>query len=213
MFIKFVTILIRFYLLAFWLWVPRPGIEQAPLALEDEVFITERPGKSPGIYFWGIFFCCLSKQTLWCKIPQLCAFPGNPAHFFCCPHVLSAWMKRLTSLLFVLFLNNFFPVLAAYNILKSFLVEKEKEKNFHFAGISAYNRVSLISRYFTTGKFFIYLILLCSHFSNFSLRSINELCLHAPSSILLKYNLFHTLTFSPGSEVDKPRPIFKWLGS
>lgn len=117
---------------------------------------------SPQEFIFEVYFSVASlNRRSGVKFLSCVLSPGNPAHFFCCPHVLSAWMKRLTSLLFVLFLNNFFPVLAAYNILKSFLVEKEKEKNFHFAGISAYNRVSLISRYFTTGKFFIYLILLC----------------------------------------------------
>ena len=115
-FIKYVTILIQFYLLAFWLWVPRPGIKQAPLALEDEFLITEGPGKSPGVHFWCIFFCCLSKQTLWYNIPQLHAFSRKPSTFLLSSHAQCTDEKVDFSVICSFFLNNFFPVLAAYNI-------------------------------------------------------------------------------------------------
>ena len=52
-FIEFVTILLLFYVLVFWLRVacgilaPWPGIEPVPPALEGEVLTTGPPGKSP----------------------------------------------------------------------------------------------------------------------------------------------------------------------
>ena len=51
-FIEFVTGLLLFYVLFFWLqgmWdlSPRPGIEPTPPALESEVLTTGPPGKSP----------------------------------------------------------------------------------------------------------------------------------------------------------------------
>ena len=50
-FIEFVTILLRYYVLVFWprgMWdlSPRLGIEPAPPALEGEVLTTGPPGKS-----------------------------------------------------------------------------------------------------------------------------------------------------------------------
>ena len=52
-FIEFVTILLLFYVLFFWvceacgILTPRPGIEPAPPALEGEVLTTGLPGKFP----------------------------------------------------------------------------------------------------------------------------------------------------------------------
>ena len=51
LFIEFVTILLLFYFLAFWLWAcgisaSQAGIKRAPLALKGEVLATGPPGKS-----------------------------------------------------------------------------------------------------------------------------------------------------------------------